>query len=768
MNNFFKACLSASFMLLASTCFFAQAKRWYVDSTAISSSNPDGSSWQRAFPDLQQALQVAKAGDSIWVAEGTYYPTTGLDRSISFNIPNGVSLIGGFKGVENHWEERVWQDYRSILSGNMGNKDTGNDNAYHVLALNNVDSTTLIDGFWIERGAANASGNRQHQQGAGIFITNTDVAFLSNPRIHNCVFQYNNARIGGGIGIFPLNRMHSVKIQNCTFVQNSALYGAAIYLLTGDTDGGLDINTCTFKANQSFEHGPTVYSFFHGNLSMRNSTFEANESIQGGGGIVIGGDVFLDGCTFTNNRGVSAPVITILTPIRAKPAKTTVTINKTSFISNGAGFDGGTLSISSYRDEVVDVLIQESEFRNNRNSLGAQVMNIVNGSGSCKISFRIDRCTFERNYIHRSDLWRNPTYGMINIINYAKATGGINGTISNCTFFKNDRPINIEQDSLAPTKLSILNSTFIGSEFGTIIKRDRNPSQQAEVYLQNNIFYENAAELSSILQSTLRPNLSGFHFNHNLFSVPSCKTTSSDTLGCGIGNIFGQYPKFVDSSSVSGLKLAPGSIAINAGRWHPELPALDLAGQPRVQDCKVDLGAYESPSILPVQDSLSAKAQIRSTPINQSLGEIGVQQITGGFPPYRLLWENGDTVRTRRNLAAGSYTLTLSDQQGCFKNYRFVVPFTTGLRDRVAQGTISLAPNPVPTGQPIKLFCQDIEPGNWELQLLDLTGKQLRNSRIQLSSQGEMPIQLDALPKGVYLLKVSKDRQVFNHKFVIL
>lgn len=764
MNKLFKASLSAGFILLASTCFFAQAKRWHVDSTAISSINSDGSSWQRAFPDLQQALQVAKAGDSIWIAKGTYYPTKGFDRSISFNIPNGVSLFGGFKGVENHLEERNWQNYPSILSGNIGNKDTGSDNAYHVLVLNNVDSTTLIDGFWVERGTANAAGNNQHQQGAGILITNTNVAFLSNPRIHNCVFQYNSAIRGGGIGIFALNRMRSVKIQNSTFIENFASYGGSIYLFTGDIDGGLDINTCTFKKNSSFEHGPTVYSFIYGNLNMRNSTFEANESMQGGGGIVIGGNVFLDNCTFTNSRGVSAPVISILTPIRAKPAKTTVTISKTSFISNGAGFDGGALSIHSSRDEIVDVLIQQSEFKNNRNSLGAQVLNIVNGTGACKIFFRIDRCIFERNYI--SDLWRNPTYGMINIINYAKSTGGITGVISNCTFFKNDRPINIQQDSLAPTKLSILNSTFIGNEFGTIIKRDRNPSQQAEVHLQNNIFYDEASELSSIFQSTLRPNLSGFHFNHNLFSVPSCKTTS-DTLGCGVGNIFGQYPKFVDSSSVSGLKLAPGSVAINAGRWHPELPALDLAGQPRVKDCQVDLGAYESPSVLAAEDSLSAKAQIRSTPINQALGEIGIQQISGGFPPYQLLWENGDTTRTRRNLAAGSYTLTLSDQQGCFKNYRFVVPFTTGVHDRATQGTISLAPNPVSMGHSIKLFYQGIEPGNWELQLLDLTGKRLRNSRINLSNQGEIPIQLDALPKGIYLLNVSKGRHFFNHKFVI-
>lgn len=756
-----------TFLLFASSWQYAQGNRLLVRSSNTTGIG-DGRSWQTAFPDLQQALLSSKPGDSIWIARGTYYPTSGTGRNISFSIPNGVKVFGGFRGTETLLKERDWQANPSVLSGDIGLKSDITDNTLHVVLLTNTDSTTLINGLWIENGRANdgTSVSGENASGAGALIISTDVEKKNNPIIENCVFQNNTARSGGAISIVTGLTMGNLKFKNCKFQNNTAsIYGGAIYWISPDLNGHLFLEDCLFESNRSVDGGATILSFFHGNLSMRNSTFEANESIQGGGGIVIGGDVFLNNCTFANSRGISAPVIRIVTPIRAKPAKTTVMISKTSFISNGAGFDGGALSISAYRDEVVDVLIKESEFRNNRSGLGAQVLNMENGPGSCKIFFRIDRCAFERNYI--SELWRNPTYGMINIINRAKSTGEVNGIISNCTFFKNDRPINIEQDSLAPTKLSILNSTFIGNKLGTIVKRDRNPSQQAEVHLQNNIFYDEAPALSSMLQSTLRPNLSGFHFNHNLFSAPSCKTTT-DTLGCGIGNIFGQYPKFVDSSSVSGLKLAPGSIAINAGRWHPELPALDLAGQPRVQDCKVDLGAYESPSILPAKDSLSTKVQIRSTPINQTLGEIGVQQITGGFPPYRLLWENGDTVRTRRNLAAGTYTLTLSDQQGCFKNYHFVVPFTTGVLDRMAQGAISLAPNPVPTGQPIKLFYQDIEPGNWELQLLDLTGKQLRNSRIHLSSQGEMPIQLDALPKGVYLLKVSKDRQVFNHKFVIL
>lgn len=762
MNKLFKAYLSLSFFLLTSTCFFAQAKRWYVDSTAVSSSNSDGSTWQRAFPDLQQALQVAKAGDSIWLAKGTYYPTSGLDQNVSFKVPNGVILMGGFKGLENHLAQRNWQANPSVLSGNIGNKTSDTDNAYHVLELINVDSSSLIDGFWIERGVSTTPGNNLSHRGGGIMIMANSSLFISNPRIGNCVFQYNSATRGGAICLVAGTHIGSVKIENCTFYKNNALIGGAIYFESRDESGRWEFKNCTFKENQASDQAPCIYSALNGSLNIGNSIFEENEGKRLSGAIVISGDFVAEDCIFSNNKGVSESLIRINRPFRNYPAKTKIWIKRTSFVSNTFSTGTGLVSYEARSGEIVDFILQQCRFANNENKLQTSLINMVNGGRFSKLDFQIDRCVFERNRLNGQ-----PRISNTSIINISNFAGDVNGTINNCIFFKNDRPITIQYDSLGPTRISILNSTFFGNNSGSILKRDTRPSLQAEVYLQNNIFYDSATKLSSILQNPLSPNLSGFTFNHNLFSVPSCKTTS-DTLGCGIGNIFGQYPNFVDSSSVSGLKLAPGSIAINAGRWHPELPALDLAGQPRVQDCKVDLGAYESPSILPAQDSLSAKAQIRGTPINQTLGEIGIQQITGGFPPYRLLWENGDTTRTRRNLAAGSYTLTLSDQQGCFKNYRFVVPFTTGVRERAAQGAISLAPNPVPTGHSITLFYQGIDPGNWELQLLDLTGKQLRNSRIPLSSQGEMPIPLDALPKGVYLLKVSKDRQVFNHKFVVL
>src|SRR5262245_18788958 len=87
----------------------------------ISSPGPthNGTSWAFAFTSLQTALGAASNGDEIWVANGTYKPTTGTDRTISFIVPAGVKLFGGFSVVgvnESLLSQRDVLANRTILS----------------------------------------------------------------------------------------------------------------------------------------------------------------------------------------------------------------------------------------------------------------------------------------------------------------------------------------------------------------------------------------------------------------------------------------------------------------------------------------------------------------------------------------------------------------------------------------------------------------------------------------------------------------------------
>ncbi|HLP94587.1 MAG TPA: hypothetical protein VK168_11155, partial [Saprospiraceae bacterium] len=107
--------------------------RYYVNAAAGGQNT--GISWPDAFNTLHAALNIAQAGDEIWVAEGIYLPTNVADRTASFVVPNGIQLYGGFSGQESSLSERQWQQHPVLLSGNIGAPDDSTDNSYTIMYL---------------------------------------------------------------------------------------------------------------------------------------------------------------------------------------------------------------------------------------------------------------------------------------------------------------------------------------------------------------------------------------------------------------------------------------------------------------------------------------------------------------------------------------------------------------------------------------------------------------------------------------------------------
>ena len=152
----------------------------YVNHAALAGLQ-NGTSWGDAFLDLQTALNAAGHGDEIWVSKGTYFPSDSTDRSLSFELKNGVRLLGGFNGTEISAAQSDPILNPTRLSGNIGNPSTEADNSYHVLRGRGLDESTILDGFIISDGysvgAVNASSD---PNGAGLYLVGSSL--LANSR----------------------------------------------------------------------------------------------------------------------------------------------------------------------------------------------------------------------------------------------------------------------------------------------------------------------------------------------------------------------------------------------------------------------------------------------------------------------------------------------------------------------------------------------------------------------------------------------------------
>lgn len=234
--------------------------------------NNDGSSWDNAYTNLQTALITATEGDQIWIAEGTYYPTDTTDRTVTFNIPSGVQLFGGFNGIEESTTGRNWKVFPTILSGDIGIADDSTDNTFNVVTFDRVKSSTLLDGLIIEEGCADTN-IYPYDRGAGIMNFAVDTS-LSKPTIINCVFRHNHAiKYGGAINNISNNKgFIFMSITGCAFYGNTANDdGSSISILTHNE--GRDrttITNCTFAGNQ--DDVSSIYSRHdEAFLSIKNS-----------------------------------------------------------------------------------------------------------------------------------------------------------------------------------------------------------------------------------------------------------------------------------------------------------------------------------------------------------------------------------------------------------------------------------------------------------------------------------------------------------------
>lgn len=504
----------------------------YVNSDATG--NDNGTSWDDAYEDLQSALAVAQAGDSIWVASNVYLPTTAADRSASFLIPDAVAIFGGFVGMETILAERNWIANPTILSGDIGVAGDNTDNSLHVLTGQNLASNALLDGFVIENGNANGGDSPGPEQfGGALYLSESELM------VRNCHFRNNHAQFRGGAVFFESSLP---RMQNCTFEDNSCSQdGGAVFVqyATENTSNTANFQDCDFSRNQALQGGAVkIFAtnslasfplFFQACTFAENGLFESGVMTEGGAVFNQTGESHrFEACTFTENFANRGGAVRNRYPegvVRAGFYSCRFEGNYTSITGSsigGAVADGAT---GPAETNYISCL-----FYNNQSDHGGGFYYSFN-----PVSPRLINCVFDSNQ------------GGGAFLDCANAYFG------NCTFYNNHLPGIATLSCSAPI-------------------------------IENCIFWDNTfSNLGSFNSNPI--------FRHCLAPGEDCDAL--DYAQCE-GVIFGQDPLFIEPDS-GDFRLMICSPARNAGD-NDLLPMdidTDASGNLRIIEEQIDIGAHE-------------------------------------------------------------------------------------------------------------------------------------------------------------------------------
>lgn len=287
-----------------------------------------GASWIDAYVHLQDALNVAVAGDQVWVATGNYRPDQGvgetlLDPHSTFLIPSGVAVYGGFAGTETTLEARAGQFDQTILTGDLLGNDLPNfvgyeENAMHLVSLFDGSAATRLDGFTVIGGHARPALGTY---GAGLYVVG------GAPTIANCIVRLNQAysppNFGDARGAGLYSEAATLTLLDNTFFGNRAVIAAGDNQTASGggalvTLGSVHILRTTFDSNfvsgglGSDGYGGGMATFdaevvmqdgaFTGNLAEGGMFADGVGKSRGGALMCDQGSLILEGVTLANNR----------------------------------------------------------------------------------------------------------------------------------------------------------------------------------------------------------------------------------------------------------------------------------------------------------------------------------------------------------------------------------------------------------------------------------------------------------------------------------
>jgi subtilisin-like proprotein convertase family protein len=158
-------------------------------------------------------------------------------------------------------------------------------------------------------------------------------------------------------------------------------------------------------------------------------------------------------------------------------------------------------------------------------------------------------------------------------------------------------------------------------------------------------------------------------------------------------------------------------------------------------------------TVAPPTDFLTATAT--ATPAQDTNNGTATATAIGGTAPLTYTWNTGDTTAVIQQLAPGTYTVTISDANGCTATAEVVVELTTGLRELSGLNAFELMPNPTSGQLQVVVAFDDDEDA--VLELYNAAGQRLQRS-IHRGAGIQVQMDLTNQPDGLYFLTVRTAR----------
>lgn len=526
------------------------AKTIYV-ATDGNNSN-DGSGWDKAVADLQTAYTLASAGDMIWMAGGTYVFT---ESTPIVNMIDGVNVYGGFKKGDASIDARVRPDAANKpYEFTNATIFTSNGVTLSIRPFDRVDKATewkgaVIDGL----------------QFKDLATTNGKMLYLrTGVTVQNCIVKH----CGGADNtiLVYLEGNCLVKdclIEDCYSVNNNPSVTYAVRLC-----GSKEVRKVNSASNITFKNndciGLHVYNYAEasGRSYIKDCTFDGNKNI----------------CLSFKNESTSTPILTDNCLFQNNVCATNATT-----VSEGNAISGKTTSA---------VAVMNSIIRNNENTAAADAdpKNAVIALNDA--SMKLVNCLVYNNKSTHLSIY----------------SGGhlINNTIVN----------NIGSVSAATkSRGSYINNIFVGNTptaENTVFTADSdspvefiyNAIAEADVTFASadayGDFYIAGADASSFVKPTTFVGTATADQEADLLAADFSLTSTSPCVNAGTIT-----PEGYDELGEY-VKLLVGYIDDNE-KFDEALAAFtkDLAGNDRVENGKISLGAYQGPKSSAIESVIS-------------------------------------------------------------------------------------------------------------------------------------------------------------------